>query len=63
MQFAECWDVIEQKRLVKMRLECHHVIYRHDEHAQAVQRHRCVDCKAGRKPKGISKAALARWGL
>ncbi len=63
VQFAECRDVLAKKRIVKMKLECHHEIYRHDEYAHAEQRQACEDCKAGKKPKGISKRALARWGL
>ncbi len=63
VQFSECWDVLAQKRVVRMKLECHHVIYRHDKTAHAEQRQACEDCKAGKKPKGVGKRALARWGL
>ena len=63
VKFAECFDVIEGRRLVRMRLECHHEIYRHDEDAHAGQRQRCRDCRDGKRPTRISKAALASWGL
>lgn len=67
MQFAECTGVDPhdgtRRRIVRMKLECHHEIYRYDMRAQADELQACEDCKAGKKPKGISKAALARWGL
>ena len=67
VQLDECFDVLAGRRLVRIRLECHHVIYRHDEEAHAGQRHRCEDCRDGKRAKGfskgVSKAALERWGL
>lgn len=67
VQFAAAIDINPhdgtRRRVVRMRLECHHVIYRHDETAHAEQPQRCRDCQRGIKPKGLSKAALERWGL
>lgn len=65
--FAECTDIDvrdgTRRRVVRMKLECHHVIFRHDRHAQAGELQVCEDCGAGKKPQGISKAAFARWRL
>lgn len=64
VKFDECFDVLKKRRLVKIRLECHHVIYRHDAKAQATQRQRCVDCRDGKRgQREVSKAALANWGF
>ena len=67
VRFAECFDVVAGRRLIRVQLECHHVIYRHDETAHANQRQRCEDCRGNKRPRGIareiSKAALAKWGL
>ena len=64
LKFDECWDVIKKRRLVRMKLECHHEIYRHDDKAHSGQRQRCADCRDRKKgSRAISKAALASWGL
>ncbi len=67
VRFASCYDVLEGKRLVRMMLECHHEIVRHDDDVYAEQRQRCDDCLRGKRGRrgrrAASKAALAGWGL
>ena len=61
--FAACQDILAGRRLVRMRLECHHELEFHSETARADQRHRCDDCRDGKPGRTISKVALASWGL
>ena len=61
--FAVCQDVLTGRRLVRVRLECHHELNFYSETAHADQRQRCADCRDGKPRRRISKAALASWGL
>lgn len=61
--FAECRDVLAGRRLIRVRLECHHELHFYSETARADQRVRCADCRDGKPGRRISKAALASWGL
>ena len=65
--FAECAHIDpttgERKRLVRMILECRHMIYRYDDEACADSIEACEDCEKRVNPRNASKAALARWGL
>ena len=64
-EFVVCWDLTDgtRRRIIRMKLECGHMILRYDETETERKLVPCRDCRNKLRPKGRSKAALAKWGL